>query len=237
MKIKVLGTAGVSSAFRSPCYLIDEKILVDVPNGCVKEMIGLGYDVSTIDDVLITHFHADHFFDVPFIILARNKKTDRNLRFYCGPSGKEKVPGILKIGYPDLYDMLTQNVKFTVDSSSRFKVGKYNVERVQVNHGACQEAYGYIFDDGTVKVGFTGDTSYGDAFRYMASKCNKLICECTVSEGTANHTGIDDLKKINSLYPGCSYFTTHMTDTVRDQLNSEKTENITVLNDLDELTF
>ena len=68
MKLKVIGSGNIFSKQNSASYLIDDKILIDVPNGTCKTLKNIGIEPSKIDNILITHFHGDHFFDMPFVL-------------------------------------------------------------------------------------------------------------------------------------------------------------------------
>ncbi len=61
MKLKVIGSGNIFSKQNSASYLIDDKILIDVPNGTCKTLKNIGIEPSKIDNILITHFHGDHF--------------------------------------------------------------------------------------------------------------------------------------------------------------------------------
>ena len=67
MRLKLIGTGSIGALQSSACTLINENILVDMPNGIVKRMKQLGVDVSKIKRILITHLHGDHFLDIPFL--------------------------------------------------------------------------------------------------------------------------------------------------------------------------
>ena len=71
MKVVVIGSGNIRSHCNSASYLIDNHIMVDMPNGCCKAIKKLGYDEDEIKYVLLTHFHGDHFFDMPFYLLGR----------------------------------------------------------------------------------------------------------------------------------------------------------------------
>ena len=61
MKINIIGSGSIGSGVMSASYLIDDHILVDVPNGVIKYLKHLNYDILHIDTILITHLHGDHF--------------------------------------------------------------------------------------------------------------------------------------------------------------------------------
>lgn len=66
MKIQVIGSGSMWTKYNSACYLIDDKIMVDFPNGTCKYLYRLDIIPNTIDNIVLTHFHGDHYFDIPF---------------------------------------------------------------------------------------------------------------------------------------------------------------------------
>lgn len=71
MKMQFIGTGSIQDIPNSASVLINDHILFDVPNGNLKAMIRQGIDVLKIDTIIISHTHADHCFDVPFILWYR----------------------------------------------------------------------------------------------------------------------------------------------------------------------
>lgn len=67
MKAKLIGTGAIQSKRNSVCTLIDNKILVDVPNGITKSLMNMEEDVHGLEVCIMTHFHGDHCFDLPFL--------------------------------------------------------------------------------------------------------------------------------------------------------------------------
>ena len=73
MKIKIIGSGSMWTAYNSASYLIDDEILVDMPNGTCKNLFKIGVDPREVNYVLLTHFHGDHYFDIPFYFLLKSK--------------------------------------------------------------------------------------------------------------------------------------------------------------------
>lgn len=89
MKVKLIGTGCLGTIQNSACSLVNKKILIDVPNGTCKELERAGEDINAIQTVIITHYHADHMFDLPFMILIKSLKQNKKLNV-VGPKGIEK---------------------------------------------------------------------------------------------------------------------------------------------------
>lgn len=96
-----LGTAGAApSAHRgAPSHLVrrgGDRILVDCGEGTQRQLLRSGVGLVDVDDVLITHCHADHILGLPgmlktFALRAR----EAPLRLY-GPAGLPELMGVLK---------------------------------------------------------------------------------------------------------------------------------------------
>ena len=78
MKIKVIGSGSIWSISNSACYLVDDIFLVDMPNGCMKNMLKLNINPKSVNNILFTHFHGDHYLDVPFYLLGKLKSDVKN---------------------------------------------------------------------------------------------------------------------------------------------------------------
>ncbi len=241
MKIKVLGTGAVPSSRRSCGYLLDDCILVDLPNGGWKLVERLGYNLLDIDDILITHFHADHYFDIPFVFLTREGSTDKALNFYCGESGPKMFNDLLNLAFPDLAEKV-RNIPIKYCFSDSFKVRNYNVRRYPVIHGDLPECYSYVFDDGKQRIGFSGDSCMCDGLLQAVDGCTHFICECSKAsditmKGGKAHMCVTDLEKLIAQFPDCKFYITHMTTPSRAELETKNLPNTVILDDLYDLEF
>lgn len=228
MEILVLGSGGVSSVSSYPGYLVDGTILVDCPPGTTKKLIREGMDPCSVTDVVITHFHADHYFDLPFLFLARYKKIEDILRVHCPEEGREIIPRILELAYPDIP---LSSIPFELDHRDAFRCGGYSFTRFEVVHGSKDQSYAYLVEGDGVRAGFSGDSSYCPALEDIAGNCGCFICECTRLTGSEKHMGVDTLMKLKVDHPSCRIYATHMTDAARGKLQELGCDGIEPLND------
>ena len=103
---KIIGSGSIWSKCNSACYLIDDKILVDIPNGICKALLNQGINFRNIANVLITHFHGDHYFDVPFYLLSKLKSDDKKVNFYLSDEGINKIKDVINLAFPNTYNTI-----------------------------------------------------------------------------------------------------------------------------------
>ena len=163
MKINIIGSGSIGSGVMSASYLIDDHILVDVPNGVIKYLKHLNYDILHIDTILITHLHGDHFFDLPFLMLGKYFNHDKTLMKVICPYGTvRKLKYLFRLGFP--YDfrkvMNSINIEFIEHKSrSHTQLGEYLIESRNVKHGKIKPAFGYVIHKEGKKLDFQGTLS------------------------------------------------------------------------------
>lgn len=158
MKIKVIGSGSIWSISNSACYLVDEIFLVDMPNGCMKNMLKLNINPKSINNILITHFHGDHYFDIPFYLLGKLKSEERNIRIMCSKGGVRKIKKVTKLAFPNTYQTIFKDINVSFYNGFNFNINGYSIEKVLVDHGRMKPAYGYIISKDNKRIGFTGDS-------------------------------------------------------------------------------
>lgn len=235
MKITILGTGSTFSKLNSASYLIDNDILIDMPNGNCKNLKRRNIDSNNISHILITHFHGDHYFDIPFYLLKKKRycKENNNINFYVENEEIKKIKDLTTLAFPNSVNNIYQELNIKFETSGEFKINNYNIKKLEVKHGRMIPSFGYLFSKENIKVGFTGDTSLCENVIYMASVCNYLICDCTFKKGTGSHMGIDIIKDLASKYKNCRFVLSHMDDDVKEIMKKERINNIIVPNDGD----
>lgn len=234
MKVKVIGSGSMWNKYNSASYLIDKKTMIDFPNGTCKNLFRFDINPNSIEDIVITHFHGDHYFDMPFYFLLKSKYKLLDVNIYCGKEGKKKIKNLLKLAFPNSTTEILKTLNLKYEHKEIFTLKNYSVERVEVEHGRMK-SYGYIFNDKDKYVGFTGDTTLCESVEYMSSKCDYLFCDCMFPEGTSKHMGIDNLKYLSEKYPQCIFVVSHMEISTREKLNELKIKNIIIPEDGQEI--
>ncbi len=231
MKVRLLGTGAIYSKYNCASELIDDKILVDVGNGVLKELKKINYDFAKLEMIIITHLHADHYADLPALIL--NLEVEENLKpiYIAGPKElKENLIELCHIYYQDFFDkFFGEKIKF-IEILPETKVidvlNDYDIKIQKVNH--CNiESYGYIINN---KLGITGDTCICKEVLNIFENSEIVITDISMIEGTNYHMGIDDIETIRKTYKN-KIIATHLRDDTREELKKRCLKDVIIKED------
>jgi len=223
MKITVLGSADMSSRFMSSSFLIDEKILVDAPDGICREMRRNKIEPMKVDHVLITHIHGDHVLGLPIWALLKTKQPDmlqaNGIHIYAGEL-VDNLKKLLLLVFPTSFTPeKARNLVW--HEEDEFSCEHLNISRVKVQHGVLPNCCGYLVSDGSHTIGFTGDSCLMDAIHELAAASEILFCDCDRIQGNAKHMGINDLIQLKKQYPKCRIIATHLANATREALKQK----------------
>ena len=235
MKVKVIGSGSMWTSYQSASYKIDEDILVDIPNGMCKNLFRWNFHPKQIHHVLITHFHGDHYFDIPFYLLIKAKNEDKEVHIYCSEEGEEKNRKLVTLAFPNTDTEIMESLSLKYHHTQKFRIHEYEVEKILVDHGTLKSAYGYLFQVGKKKVGFTGDTCLCPAVERMAQECSYLFCDCMLKQGNTKHMGIDNIIQLTEQNPNCQLIVSHLEDTTREELKKRNIKNVRIPEDGEEI--
>lgn len=103
MKIQLIGTGNIASISNSASVLINNHILFDMPNGNLKAMLRQKIDILKIDTIIISHTHADHCFDIPFLMWYKEnyKKQPAVTQIITDEITKESIENLIDMSYFD----------------------------------------------------------------------------------------------------------------------------------------
>lgn len=241
MKLKIVGTGAITGKNRSACSLIDNKILVDCGNGLLKTLEEQGCNIYDIETILITHLHADHFFDIPFLVLLNSfNKSEKTTKIYC-PIGTEKIIEHLCNDYigdvPNCFDTWKENGKIEFIEFDNLKnkevIKGYYVTSYLVEHGNRKPAYGYVIKHNDKSIGFSGDSAYCENIDEIVNNSNVAVLDMIFPKGTKTHMGFDNIENIIIKY-GKKIIATHMSDDSKEYAKNKNIEKLIVPNDGDE---
>lgn len=235
MKIQLIGTGTIPDIANSASILINDHILFDMPNGNLKAMIRQNIDIMKIDTLIISHTHADHCFDTPFLLWYKKDyyKPGYKLstKIVTDEITKDTIENLIDLSY---FGSAKEAEKEFIDFQdvNNIKIcDDVEILNEPMLHRKIKYANGYIIKENHVSIGLTGDTSYCEGVRKIASKVDYLICDMTLMIGNDSHMGIDNILELMKDYPNLRIIPIHMHDKTRNEAKKLEKDNLLIYDD------
>ncbi len=191
MKLTVLGCNGAVPRAGGACsgYLLaqgDQRLLFDCGSG-VFARLRQHVDPASIA-VVISHFHADHFFDlVPYryyLYYLANKPGDP-VKLFLPPGGRAWLDvfvegsGLKEGFFSETFDIVEYR------AGQRFAIGGLTVEPREVKHYITSHGF-RVSGDATFV--YSGDTAFDSSVVDLARGADLFLCETSAQESTYAET-------------------------------------------------
>ena len=164
------------------CILVDTdgyRFLIDCGATSLVALKRAGVDPSSIDAVLLTHFHGDHCGGVPYLILdGQFAKRERPLVIAGPPGVRERMTAVFEAALPT--SSATQQrfgVSFVDLGARPTTIGPLEVVALPVAHLPETVPHGLRVRAGGGVVAYTGDTDWCDALPALADGADLFIAE------------------------------------------------------------
>ncbi|MDD2942342.1 MAG: ribonuclease Z [bacterium] len=175
--------AGVGAAFDPLLYttssLVEHagfRLMVDCGYASLGSSLECDSQLSEIDALYLTHFHADHTFGLPALlgIMAERKRT--HPFSICGQNGTEAyVQKLMQVAYPGLLKNLPFRLLFR-ESDIALELGPLLLEFARSLHP--MKNMSVKINAGPLKLGISGDGAMTDETKLLLSDCDFLVHEC-----------------------------------------------------------
>lgn len=235
MKIQLIGTGTIPDVPNSTSILINDHIVFDMPNGNLKAMIRQNIDILNIDTLIISHTHADHCFDAPFLLWYKKNyhKTGYRLstKIVTDEITRNTVETLTKLSYFSSAREVEKEFIDAKDVNYTKICDDVEISNEPMIHSEIKYANGYIIKDNNVSIGLTGDTSFCEGVRKIASKVDYLICDMTLEVGNDSHMGIDNIIELLKGYPNLKIIPIHMHDKTREEAKKLNLDNLFIYED------
>lgn len=180
------GDAFGSGGRFNTCFLVTAagcRFLIDCGATSLVALRRLGVDPNTIDGVVLSHLHGDHFGGLPFLLLdARHVSKRRAPLFILGPAG---VADRLQAAHEDLFpgswarDNLFELEIGAMQAGERTIGRGFAVTPYPAEHSTDTPCFALRIEcDGKV-IAYSGDTGWTETLVPAARDADLFICECS----------------------------------------------------------
>lgn len=221
MKINFIGTGTMGCITRCNTSILIDDILFDIGMGTVKQIERLKIYTKNINYLVISHFHADHFLDIPNLLIGRGiRKETENKLIIIGPVGiREKTKKLMEFTHGDgdehKYDKIEEkyNIEFIeLSNQEQYQTEGLKITARALKHGECEPINGYTVEKDNKVVAYACDTTLCDNYYKMCSMSNYIFSDVTGLKTTPAHIGLEDYKELYKKYPNCKFYAIHRND-------------------------
>ena len=216
-RLQFLGTGNAHSppGRMHALLLIDDHILIDSPPTLMPQLRDVGIDAAMIEYILFTHWHGDHMFGFPFLMLDRKyiSKTEKSLVIKLRPKGKKILSDLCKIAFPgSLSDILENEVEWDEEEIGKIGNSGWSYERFPVKHVSETDPHGYLL---THQCGFRilhcGDSGPCEEIEKRGDKVDVILVEMGIPNfvNSEFHHSPSDIIKLANKFPEVTILVTH----------------------------
>ena len=189
--LTILGTgdAFASGGRAQAGYFLEaagKRILLEAGPGVLAEMKHHGIDADSLDMIIISHLHGDHFCGLPFLFLEYMwERPRKHPVIIAGPKNLEKRTWILMRAMFSHFNLekLQSKVKWVVlEPGKNSRLAGLKLSTIRSPHTKPDISLSIkIVADGKTFV-FSGDTGWNDELVDFSAGADLLLCECTYFE-------------------------------------------------------
>ncbi len=204
LKIRVLGSGGaVNYGKLYTSLLIDDKVLVEPSPTCLYSLKTAGIATRELEYILISHYHADHFFGLPLVLLDMHVFKPPKKLYIIGPYKVDaRVRDIIELAFPRLSEPILDNLNpvFLSLTESPIRAGNMELHFKLGNH--VIESYSFLIDYKGKKIFYSGDTLLTDEIFLLIEKADIAFVDMNdVQSRDGKHMNLDDLLELKRFRP------------------------------------
>ena len=184
-----LTVVGCSPAWPNPGgaqsgYLIDGRLLLDCGPGVLARLRSQNGRWPTVDAIVITHFHLDHWGDVVPWVWGRMFGLGRSIdtpQLWIPPDGRRELEAFGEtFGTPWMFERTFEIYEYRDEQP--FHAAGLEVLPVRVPHYTLR-TYGLRVSDGTRTLAYSGDSGPSERLAELARDADLFVCEATLERG------------------------------------------------------
>lgn len=187
MRLTVIGCGDAfgSGGHHNTCFHVAagaRNVLIDCGASALVALKGQGIDPNTIDAVILSHLHGDHFGGIPFLMLDAQymSRRDRPLLLAGPPGSAARIPALMEAMFPG-----SAETKFRfpwrileVPLGVPTDVLGLSLTSAEMIHFSGAPSTALRISDGAKTLAYSGDTQWTDALLPIAAGADLFVVEC-----------------------------------------------------------
>ena len=221
MKIEVVGSGNSWTKRLSTSFIIDDHILIDVPQGSFKSLF-TNKKLENIDTVILTHYHSDHWADFHlFVETLKHKNFLKKIKLFAPEGFWQKYDCLTSaLSIKHNFEFAKQHVSYSqLYNGKIFKIANLKFTTYEVLH--IESSFGFVIDDGKQKIGFSGDTAMCDSLLKIIKKSNHVFIDVSSADLSKKHLSVNEALNLKKEFENVSFCAVHYSNSVAPLLKGK----------------
>lgn len=187
MQLTVVGSGDAfgSGGRLQTCFLLDagpRRLLLDCGATAQIGLSRLGVDANSIDTIVVSHLHGDHFAGLVWVVLSAQYLLKRKsaLRVIGPPGIAARYEAAAEILFPGMtkVDRRFELTFVEIGVTYPYADDDLAIRAFEVSHPSGAPSHGLRLSIGGKTIGFSGDTEWVEALVEIAAGADLFIVEC-----------------------------------------------------------
>jgi len=208
------GNAFASEGRAFSSFLLNGRYLFDCGPTVLQQLRKAGVSSHDVEVVFISHFHADHFFGLPFLLLDGHYSGRISDLTIVGPPGIEaQTEQLIRLGYPGLKPNDPQSFKRRyVEVSDLFvsNIFELAICASRVDHVDEFPCFAYRVQVGGRSLVYSGDSTLCEGLTRLVPGADVIVLECSTMDVPVHLSpgGVAAIQRLAR--PGAPIIVTHL---------------------------
>jgi len=192
-------------------FLLNGRYLFDCGPTVLQQLSKAGVPSRDIEAVFISHFHADHFFGLPFLMLdAKYGGRTEDLTIVGPPGIETSTRRLLELGYPNVANSPGYTRRFIeADDGCNDEASGLSFTSSRVKHVDEFDCFAYRVEADGRSLVYSGDTTLCEGLLRLVQGADVVVTECSCN-GVPVHLGPRDVEEVARQAPGAQIIVTHL---------------------------
>ncbi len=220
LEITFLGSGNAFAPGRYwSCFLVNGRYLFDASPVVLPHLKKLGRSPDDIDVIFISHFHADHWFGLPFLLLeyAELSHRTRDLTVVGPPGIEERARVVTESGFANVFRKRHRGYRLDWIEAAPGEwqqAGPLRFQAFALKHVEHLASFGYRVEIGGRTLAYSGDTQLCDDLVPLADGADVFVVECSCwDDNCGPHLGPPGIRELRAhISPSTRFVLTHLDD-------------------------